>query len=115
MIFVQFPPTLFRNINGKEDIVPSYFTELYLPEESEEAISDISKASIKLLQKNKYSSILNFLVQKLDDNNALIHFQVPKYNIDQDSLEYDSQAVSYYGIIRYTVIPGDIEDLIEQL
>ena len=45
----------------------------------------------------------------------MIHFQVPKYNIDQDSLEYDNQIISYYGIIRYTIIPGDIEDLIEQL
>lgn len=115
MIFVQYPPTLFRNINGKEEIVPSYFTELFLPEESDSIISDISESCFVLLKERKYSSIQNFIVYDLNNGLAMVHFQIPKYNIDQDSLEYDNQMISYYGIIRYAIIPGDIKDLIKQL
>lgn len=116
MILVQYPPTLTRNINGQEDIVPSYLSELYLPDEdSDDIISAISRVSFNILKNNKYTQIQNFIVYDLGNDIASIHFQVPKFSIEQDGLEYDKQMISYYGVVRYGEIEGEIEDLIENL
>lgn len=115
MIVVQYSPTLIRNINGQEDIVPSYLSELYLPDDEDDIISAISKVSFNILKENKYTQIQNFIVQDLGNDIASVHFQVPKYSIEQDGLEYDEQMISYYGVIRYGKVEGGIEDLSEYL
>ena len=115
MICVQYPPTLTRNFQGKIDIVPCFFTELFIDETTEnnkEILELIRDASFKILQNHKYSSIINFSVYEINDELANIHFQVPKYAIDIDKMEPDETVMSYYGTIRFGQTDGTVSDIL---
>lgn len=115
MIAVQFSPTLIHNFQGNCSIIPCYFTELYIDESGEgdkDILESIRDASFQILQTHKYPSIFHFMINDLDNDLASIHFQIPKYAIDQDSMKPDERPVSYYGIVRYRRVEGNIEDYI---
>ena len=113
MIFVQYPPTLTRNYNGKVTQVPSFFTELFIEETNEDVdiLESIKNSSVLILKEHKYSSILNFTIYEVDNEIANVHFQIPAYSIMQDSMELDYTPVSYYGTIRFNQTDGSISDL----
>lgn len=51
MIIAQYPPTLTRNFQGECDIVPCYFTELYIDESGEgdkDILESIRDASFQI-------------------------------------------------------------------
>lgn len=115
MIIAQYPPTLIRNFEGECDIVPCYFTELYIDESGEgdkDILESIRDASFQILKVHKYPSIFHFMINDLGDSLASIHFQIPKYAIDPDSMEYDERPISYYGVIRYGHVEGTMENYI---
>lgn len=115
MIVVQYPPTLTRNFQGDCSIVPCYFTELYIDESGEgdkDILESIRDASFQILRTHKYPSIFHFMVNDLGGDLASIHFQIPKYSIEQDSMEPDERSISYYGVVRYGRVEGNMEDYI---
>lgn len=115
MIYVQYPPTLFRNFEGKIDIVPSFFNELYIDESNEDGkdiLESIRDASFQILQTHKYPSIINFMVREMNDGMVAIHFQIPKYAIDTDRMEPDCRTINYYGTVRFAQIDGSVSDML---
>lgn len=114
MIYVAYPPTLTRNFEGETDVVPSFFTELYIDETNEDGkdiLESIRDASFQILQLYKYSSIVNFMVHQIGEDLANIHFQVPKYAIEMDRMEPDERLISYYGTVRFFQSDETISDI----
>ena len=114
MIYVVYPPALTRNFEGRTDIVPSFFTELYIDETNEDGkdiLESIRDASFQILQSHKYPSIVNFMVYQVGEDLANIHFQVPKYAIDMDRMEPDERLMSYYGTVRFFQSNETISDI----
>lgn len=58
MIIAQYPPTLTRNFQGECDIVPCYFTELYIDESGREIKIFLSLLETLLFKFYKHISIL---------------------------------------------------------
>lgn len=114
MIYVTYPPALIRNFEGEIDIIPSFFTKLYIDETNEDGkdiLESIRDASFQILQSYKYPSIVNFMIYQIGEDLANIHFQVPKYAIDIDRMEPDERLMSYYGTIRFFQSDEIISDI----
>jgi hypothetical protein len=115
MIVVRFPNVLTRNFDGECDFIPSWLSDLFIDESNEEGydiLETIRDAIFAILLENHYSSIYNLTVSEYQNDMLSLHFQVPRYNIDQDSMEYDDRPISYYGVIRYGQMEGNTEDYI---
>lgn len=112
MIFVQYPPTLTRNFKGYCSQVPCFFTDMAIEEVYEdcEVLEYIRDASLQILQMHKYPSIFHFSIRELGEGIASIHFQIPAWAIEQDSMEPDDSAISYFGVISFVQIDGSISD-----
>ena len=113
MIYVAYPPTLTRNFKGKTQQVPSFFTDMYIEETKEDCdiLESIRDASFQILQSHKYPSIFHFMITEVGDDMANIHFQIPAYAIEQDSMNPDDTPVSYYGTVRFFQTNETISDL----
>lgn len=115
MIVVRFPNVLTRNFDGDCDYVPSWLSDLFIDEAGEEGydiLESIRDGIFATLQSNIYSSIYNLSVSEYQNDMLSLHFQVPRYNIEQDSMDYDDRPISYYGVIRYGQMEGNSEDYI---
>ena len=115
MIVVRFPNVLTRNFEGDCDYVPSWLSDLFIDEAGEEGydiLESIRDAILATLQDNRYGTIYNLCVSEYQNDMLSLHFQVPRYNIDQDSMEYDDRPISYHGVIRYGQMEGNTEDYI---
>ena len=107
MIVVRFPNVLTRNFEGECDYVPSWLSDLYIDEAGEEGydiLESIRDAILATLQDNRYGTIYNLCVSEYRDDILSLHYQIPRYTIEQDSMEPDCRPISYYGFIRFLQI-----------
>ena len=112
MIYVAYPPTLTRNFRGTTRQVPSFFTDMYIEETKDcDILESIRDASFQILKTHKYPSIFHFMVTEVGDDMANIHFQIPAYAIEQDSMNPDDTPVSYYGTVRFFQTNETISDV----
>jgi hypothetical protein len=113
VIYVAYPPTLTRNFRGSTDIVPCFFTDMYIDEIQDcDILETIRNASFQILQAHKYPSIFHFMIHQIGDDMANIHFQIPACSIEQDSMNPDYSPVSYYGTIRFFQTDETVLDLL---
>ena len=113
MIYVAYPPTLTRNFKGKIQQVPCFFIDMYIDEtvKDYDILESIRDASFQIIQAHKYSSIFHFMITKVGDDMANIHFQIPVHTIEQDSMNPDDTPVSYYGTVRFFQTNETISDI----
>lgn len=107
MIAVRFPNVLTRNFNGECDLVPSWLSDLYIDQSGEEGydiLESIRDGIFTILRENRYPAIYNLSISEYQNDILSLHFQVPRWSIEQDSMEPDCRAISYYGFIRFLQI-----------
>ena len=106
MIGIRFPNVLTRNFEGECDYVPSLISELFIDEEEAEEdyeiIEMIKDAILIALQDSRYSVIYNLSVSEYQHDILTLHFQIPRWSIEQDSMNPDERAISYYGFLRFS-------------
>lgn len=116
MIVVQLPPSLNANYGDEYFIKSCYFSDMFISDdfEGDDFLSKILNAMVKIFKENQYPSLYNFSVEIINEIEHLIkfHFQVPKYSVVQDSMEYDEKPVSFWGIAGYNETDLDVSNLI---
>ena len=107
MIVVRFPNVLTRNFDGECDFILSWLSDLFIDESNEEdydILETIRDAIFAILRENHYPSIYNLCVSEYRNDILSLHYQIPRYTIEQDSMEPDERPISYYGFIRFLQI-----------